>query len=180
MRPEIYIENETITIEKGKNVNILEGVTAEDNIDNKEELTAKITAEGTVNVDKVGEYNIKYKVTDSSGWSAERTRTYKVIDKKNIKVGTTYICRIYNQNYNGGYADSKITFNSGNKVTYVAVTGMDISTYTGTYTIKDDIVTAKVEYHDLYLGDDVQTLKFKIQDENTIKDLNTGYVYKTK
>ena len=180
MRPELNISNDIITIEKGKDINILEGIVAEDNVDNKEELTSKIKTEGTVDVNKVGEYIIKYKVTDSAGWSTERTRTYKIIEKKNIKIGTEYTYRIYNQYYTGGYAESSIMFYSGNKVNYVAVEGMDFCSYSGFYTLQDDIITANVEYHDDYLGDGAQTLKIKIIDSNTIEFINSGYTFRAK
>lgn len=178
-KPELHIKNETIEINVGTKVDILDGITVEDNVDNAEELKTKITTKGTVDTNKIGEYTITYKVTDSAGLICEKSRTYKVTEKKNIKVGTTYIYRVYNQAYTNGYADNSITFQSNNKVTYIMVAGMSTICYQGTYSIKDDIITARVEVHDIQ-NNDSKTFRLKIKDKNTIVDTSNGKTYKIK
>lgn len=180
MKPQINIANETIEIYKGTEVNVMEGVTAEDNVDSAEELTAKITTEGTVDTNTIGEYTITYKVTDNSGLSAEGTRIYKVVEKKEVKIGSTYSHRIYNENYTNGYADSTVIFKTGNKIDYKEVSDMAIFNYKGTYTISNGVVTAKVEVNDFVDGYSSKTVKFKIQDQNTIVCTNNGYTYKVQ
>lgn len=46
-----------------------------------EDITDKIQIEGTVDTSKIGTYEIKYKVSDSSGNVAEITRTVEVLEK---------------------------------------------------------------------------------------------------
>lgn len=176
MKPEIYVENDTIEIKKGTEVNILEGITASDNVDSEEELKSKIITEGTVDVNTVGEYKITYKVKDNAGWSDERTRTYKVIEKKNITIGKEYT---YTYKSGGETFSKVLTFSSNNKVSFLE-NHWEGRYSTGTYTIKDDIITAKVETdpNDEYMGGYSQTLKLKLQDNNTLKDISTGHIYK--
>ena len=180
MRPDINIENETVQVNKGTEVNLLDGVTAQDNVDDGTELTAKITTEGTVDVNTAGEYEVVYKVTDNSGWSTERTRTYKVVEEKNIKIGTTYAYRIRNENYNNGYADTTVVFKANNKIQFTDIDGMDIIPYTGTYTLKNGVITAKVSFYDADVGGSNKTVKFNIIDQNTIKNTSNGYTYKAR
>ena len=110
--------------------------------------------------------------------TAKATRTYNVEEKSKLIIGTPYTYRIYNVNYNNGYADSTVTFNSKNTISYTEIRGMDKIDYEGTYTIKGDVITANVEYHSEFLGDESTTLKLTILDENTLKDNDTGYIYK--
>lgn len=95
--PEISVKDNTINIEKSTEVNVLQGVTANDNVDG--DITSKITTEGTVDTNKEGEYTIIYKVTDTVGLTAEKTRTYKVKEKPKVEIGRTYRYRnVYTQN----------------------------------------------------------------------------------
>lgn len=146
MKPEINIKNTTIQITKGTKVNILDGVTAEDNIDSKKELTARITTEGKVDVNKIGEYVITYKVKDTAGWATEKKRTYKVIEKPNIKLNTNYILK-----ENGWTIYLK--FISDSEFTYNAVFYYDGGTdsYKGTYTAKGNKLTLKCEEWEKYI-----------------------------
>lgn len=177
MQPAISIGDRTITIEKGTKVDVLEGVTAEDNVDSKEELTAKIVTEGEVDINKIGSYEIKYRVTDNAGLSAEETRTYKVVEKKTAQIGVTYRYRQYGSQYTNGYVDSTILLRKDKTIKYVDTPGLDRYEYEGTYSISGDTITAYVEYHSLYLGDDSKNLKLKILDNNRIKDTETGFIY---
>ncbi|MDQ7860303.1 DUF5011 domain-containing protein [Peribacillus frigoritolerans] len=62
----------------GKSIDLLRGITADDNADGN--LTSEIKIEGTVNVHKAGTYILIYSVTDKSGNKATAERTVMVID----------------------------------------------------------------------------------------------------
>ena len=149
MKPIINIENETVTVNKGTEINLLEGVTVSDNLDSAEELTTKITTEGSVDTNTVGNYIIKYKITDNAGLNNEKTRTYNVVETKTIKVGKTYTYRKYNEMYNNGYIDLTVTFKAGNKIEYKEAMDMDFFIYTGSYSINNGVITAKVSYNNV-------------------------------
>lgn len=68
-----------IIIKKGENVNLIAGVTANDNEDG--DLTKSITINGDVNINKQGEYEVVYTVTDSDGNSTIETRKVYVLEK---------------------------------------------------------------------------------------------------
>ncbi|MCM3763808.1 DUF5011 domain-containing protein [Neobacillus niacini] len=55
------------------------GVTANDNVDG--DLTDKVTVAGQVDVNKPGDYQLVYRVSDKAGNQAEATRTVKVVDQ---------------------------------------------------------------------------------------------------
>lgn len=61
------------------------GYNAIDNCDG--DITDKVIVEGNVDTNKVGIYEIKYIVTDSSGNKTEKTRKVTVYDKNNIPNG---------------------------------------------------------------------------------------------
>ncbi len=63
------------------------GVTASDNCDG--DITSKVTVENGVNSNKVGKYEVKYSISDSSGNSASVSRT--VIVSERGKNGTIYL-----------------------------------------------------------------------------------------
>ena len=63
------------------------GATAKDDKDG--DLTGKITTEGKVDTSKAGKYTITYKVTDSSGNKASKTRTVTVKEKSGGGGGET-------------------------------------------------------------------------------------------
>lgn len=72
--PEIKIDGETISITVGTEYQE-SGVTATDNYDG--DLTDKIEATNNIDINTIGEYEVNYKVTDSSG--NEKTATRKVL-----------------------------------------------------------------------------------------------------
>lgn len=79
--PELkLIGSEYITLHKGDNYTDL-GAEATDNCDGN--LTTKIEKSGSVDTDKLGDYQIKYTVIDNSNNKVEITRTIKVIEKRN-------------------------------------------------------------------------------------------------
>ena len=58
-RPDIYIDKTEITINKGTNVDIMEGVTFDSNLPKEEQ--GHIETTGTVDINTVGTYTITYK-----------------------------------------------------------------------------------------------------------------------
>lgn len=136
----IYLDKKDITITKGTAVNIMEGVKV-DSILPKEEQ-GEIKTEGTVDTNTVGTYTIKYTYIPKEGLegvaigSDNVIKTYKVVEKTNVKLNTTYTS-----------ADEltegirvKIVFTSTNTFDYKAFwyrnNNADAGTYTGTYTSK--------------------------------------------
>jgi len=87
--PTIFLSGENITVELGKEADILSGVSVSDNYD--EDLTDKIVVTGEVDTETEGTYEIKYDVKDSSNNSAEtKTRKYIVKEKLTLEIGKTY------------------------------------------------------------------------------------------
>ena len=68
----------TQSIRKGSKFNPMEGVSATDKKDG--DLTAKITCEGTVDTTKVGEYLLKYSVTNSQGNTTNQWAIIRVVE----------------------------------------------------------------------------------------------------
>ena len=66
-------------IQIGKDIDLLDGVTAHDEEDG--DLTAKVTYDGSVDTSKLGEYVIKYYVSDSKGKKSTKTIKVKVVEK---------------------------------------------------------------------------------------------------
>ncbi len=69
---------ETLTTTKGKKIDLLKGVTVKDN--SKEQI--KATVEGSYDINKTGNYKLKYVAIDSSGNKIEKDFTLKVNAKK--------------------------------------------------------------------------------------------------
>ena len=74
--PVISGVTESTTITVGSKFDPKAGVTASDDIDG--DLTDKITIEGSVDVNKVGDYKLVYSVTNSRGKTTTFTRTVHV------------------------------------------------------------------------------------------------------
>lgn len=68
----------TQSIRKGSKFDPMEGVSATDKKDG--DLTAKITCEGTVDTSKVGEYLLKYSVTNSQGNTTNQWAIVRVVE----------------------------------------------------------------------------------------------------
>ncbi|MBQ3407864.1 MAG: DUF5011 domain-containing protein [Clostridia bacterium] len=179
-KPEISFDVAKVEIKKGAEINVLEGVTATDNVDSTEALNEKIETEGTVDINTVGTYKIKYRVKDSAGLVTEAEREYSVIEPISIQKEKTYTCRIYAAAYDNGYATATVVFHDNNRINFNDIDGMDKISYAGTYTVDNDIVTANVSYYSMELGiDDNLKIKFRILDNNSVKDMTNGRVYKT-
>ncbi len=58
------------------------GISANDNVDG--EVTAKVTASGTVDTSKIGQYTINYSVTDAAGNVSNEKRTVYVYQKQAV------------------------------------------------------------------------------------------------
>ena len=70
-------------IEKGQQY-IEEGVTITDNIDSKEYLQTKLEIESNIDTNKIGQYKVKYKVTDSYHNTSQIERTVEIKEKQII------------------------------------------------------------------------------------------------
>lgn len=70
------ITTEDVTIDEGTDLNILDGVTAKDNVD--KDVTDQIQTEGTVDTQTPGTYEVKLSVTDKAGNTGTATKTVTV------------------------------------------------------------------------------------------------------
>ena len=77
------VTNKEITV--GDKINLQDGITATDNVDEKVE----IKIEGTVNNKKAGKYNIKVIASDKSGNTENATFTVTVKEKTKVTTSTT-------------------------------------------------------------------------------------------
>lgn len=84
IKPEIKGAKSKIDITIGDKVDLLDSITAKDAIDG--EIEVKV--EGKYNIDKVGEYDLKYVAEDKSGNKAEKEFTL-VVNKKEETKNTT-------------------------------------------------------------------------------------------
>lgn len=85
------IGNQTKTVTKGTNVDIMEGVTFDSIL--PEEEQGHIETTGTVDVNTVGTYTITYTYIpkdETEGVVTEMTRTYKVVDNTTLYTGELY------------------------------------------------------------------------------------------
>ncbi|MBQ6992075.1 MAG: DUF5011 domain-containing protein [Clostridia bacterium] len=158
--PTLTLDADSVNVKLNEEIDLLSGVTAEDNYD--KEIASKITVTGEVDTSKEGTYEIKYDVKDSSNNSAEtKVRTYTVKKEPTLQTGKTYEwtnaqggCRIELKENNqfmestwanqGGASDSKGTYKiEGNKLTLNAtqkfeLMGWEPSNFTSIFTITDD------------------------------------------
>ena len=77
-KPVITLQGDTHTTHEAKTTFTDPGATAVDSFDG--DLTESIQVSGTVNVDQLGTYELRYSVSDSSGNTAEEVRTVEVVD----------------------------------------------------------------------------------------------------
>lgn len=84
IKPEIEAK-ENVTSYIGKNINLLDGVIVKDN--SKEEIKAKVI--GDYDINKVGEYKLKYEATDSSGNKNEYDFILNIVSDPNNRTFTT-------------------------------------------------------------------------------------------
>lgn len=84
-KPEIKVTKEKFEITVGDKVNLLENVSAKDNIDG--DLEVKI--DGKYDINKEGEYKLEYKAEDKSRNKVEKEFTLKVNKKAEVKTDTS-------------------------------------------------------------------------------------------
>lgn len=140
-RPGVYVKNDTVTITKGTQVDIMKDVDFDSNLQKEEQ--GHIETEGTVDINTVGTYTITYKYvpqySEKETESIPASRTYKVIEKPNVKLNTKYTMDFI-ENIGG-----EIIFTSASEYKYRTIYsyGGDGGTVKGTYTVKGNRVTLK-------------------------------------
>ena len=77
--PVLEIGDESIVIAVGNSFDKLEGVTANDDIDG--DISSKVTTEGELDTQTVGNYELKYVVSDNGGNKVEKTKKIEVREK---------------------------------------------------------------------------------------------------
>lgn len=82
--PSIALPSTSHKITYGKKTDVKAGVIAYDSLGNN--ITDQMTVNGSVNVKKLGSYNITYSITDALGRSASSTVTFKVVDTKKATI----------------------------------------------------------------------------------------------
>ena len=138
VRVAVGLDKTNITIAKGTNVDIMQGVTYTSNL--PEEEQGHIETEGTVDVNTVGTYTIKYKYvpkegTDEGTLDVEPVaRTYNVIEPLKLQANVSY-------SYETSTEVGSLHF-SGNKFTWsFGIKNSSGITREGTYTIKGNNIT---------------------------------------
>ena len=115
-----FVGGATITHEAKTLFNIPLDVTATDNYD--ADLSSAVVVSGIVNQDLIGSYNLSYSVTDSSGNTAQLSRTVNVVDTTNpiitltgdnplyVNLGQTFTDPGYsaNDNYDGNITSTVV------------------------------------------------------------------------
>lgn len=143
-RVNVYVDKTDITITKGTNIDIMEGVTFDSIL--PEEEKGHIETEGTVDVNTVGTYKITYRYIpkdEHEGLISEGTRTYKVIDNLSIKEGKMYVLR--NDNYTGSINLHKDSLNLDSFTCYIEKIGDIEYYYSGEYKQNGENITLTVE-----------------------------------
>ena len=140
-RVSVDIEKTEITVTKGTNVDLMDGVGFSSNLPKEEQGYIETT--GTVDVNKVGTYTVTYtyipKEGTNEGTISEQTRTYKVIEPLKIQQKTAY--KLNNSTMVGSlsFEENKFTMSVGEK------NGGGSSTE-GTYTVSDRKITFNSNY----------------------------------
>lgn len=139
--PAVSIENETVTIEKGTQIDIMQGVSFNSNLPIEEQ--GHIETTGTVDVNTVGTYTITYKYVpqyiEKETESTPVNRTYTVVEPLQVKQNANY-------KLNSGTIVGSLNF-SGNKFTLsMGEKNSGKSVSTGTYTQNNGAITLNVNY----------------------------------
>lgn len=143
-RVSVNVDKTDITITKGTDVDIMEGVTFDSIL--PEEEKGHIETEGTVDINTVGTYKITYRYIpkdEHEGVISEGTRTYKVIDNLSIKEGKMYVLR--NDNYTGSINLHKDSLNLDSFTCYIEKIGDIEYYYSGEYKQNGENITLTVE-----------------------------------
>ena len=171
--PVITYKN-TITTTKGKKINLLDGVKADDN--SKEKISVSVS--GNYDINKVGDYKLQYIASDSSGNATKKDFTLSV-KNVSVKIGGYYMYK--SKKYWEG-----IQFKKNNKVVirYNVCPG-EACGYVegfGTYTVKDTALTIQLSYYEDESGKEKTKDKYKctISDENTFTCNKLTYKWNSK
>ncbi len=156
------------TIIKGTPVDIMEGVSFFSNLPKEEQ--GHIETEGTVDVNTVGTYTIKYIYVPKAGETeavigqdygeGRTTRTFKVIEKPSVKLNTTYRMEGMNP---GDYCT--LIFKSATEFRYQAFGDYKDDT-SGTYTVNGNKVVLKARWGEKH---------YIIDNENNTFDIDLDY-----
>lgn len=163
------------TIVKGTPVDIMEDVTFFSNL--PEEEQGHIETEGTVDVNTVGTYTIKYIYVPKEGeheavmgqdyGEGRTTRTFKVIEKPKVNLNTTYTMD-FMENIGG-----EIIFTSATEYKYrtTDTSGNKDKWQLGTYTVNGNIVSLRnsdwgYEVKDIIIDNNNNTFYFDLDYEN--------------
>jgi len=174
-KPVISVTNNKVNVSLNSNVDLMKDVKAIDNYDN--DLTNKIKVTGSVDTSKVGSYEVKYNVSDSSGNKADEvTRTYVV--EEIFKVNTSKEYR-----YDAKDHFIVISFDKNNKVysSYCVRDGGCMSEE-GKYSVNGNTINATYTFG-YHLAREVDGEKINIKETYTlIKDglKEKDKVYKLK
>lgn len=172
--PPVIEASEVLTTTQGKEIDMLADVKVTDN--SNEEIKAEVV--GEYNINKMGDYKLKYSATDSSGNNSTKDFTLSV---KNISVKV------------GGYYMNKkktewigINFKKGNKVDiiYNLCPGSGCGGYSesGTYTLAEKKVIINITSSSSEDGikKENRKIEFDVINENNIKYKNDTYTWKDK
>lgn len=137
-KPVITLKNDKITVNLNSQINLLDGVTAKDNYDG--DLTGKIIVEGQVDTKKVGTYEVKYQVKDTSGNIDEKVRTYTVSEIYKLTLNKEY--KYSNKKYL-----LSIEFKKNNKVEFgECVRDGGCFTTEGKYNVNGNVINVTYTY----------------------------------
>ena len=158
------VESPKITLNKGDLTLILGqdsyeeyGATASDNYDKN---LGEIKIESNVDAKKIGEYEVKYSICDSS----ENCST--VVRKVSVKKEELINGRFKAHPEIDGTLESVLTLNSDTKTASITLNYCEgITSDTGTYSVNGNVITLELDYP----WDDVNTFKFTIIDKNTLR-----------
>ncbi|MGL5244231.1 MAG: immunoglobulin-like domain-containing protein, partial [Sarcina sp.] len=99
-----------VTVRQGTSFDLLKGITVVDFLNN--DITNKISINGNIDKDTLGDYNIKYDVTDKFGISSEGRRKITIIEKSKLEENTINTCGVFwaNPEFKIGFDDFKKEF----------------------------------------------------------------------
>ena len=155
--PVITLNKGDLTLVLGKDKYEEYGATAKDNYDQN---LGEIKIEGTVDTSKIGEYEIKYSICDSSNNCSEKVRKVTV-QKEQIFSG-----RFVSEPEIDGTLESVLILNADTKTASITLNYCEgITSDTGSYSVNGNELVLKLDYP----WDDLDTFKFAIVDNNTLK-----------
>lgn len=180
------IKTDTVTIPQYKKFDPKQGITVYDN--RYGDITSSLeVVSNSVNTDILGEYEVKYKVTNEAGVSSEKIRIVKVITNQkpviNVSNSTKYIYRPFDALENVTATDLE----DGDLTNSILVDGTVDTGKTGNYTLtysvsdKDGQTTVKtitvtVEERDFINKESIFHLEEILYNEETSKVDLTGFL----